>query len=130
MRCCRCKSRSAFTLLEVVVGLTLMASVLVSSLLAFSAHQKQRRLADAKIVAVRLADQLLTDLSVSRGGIPEVGGGIIAGSPNWFWRTSIVGTASPAGIPVKVIRFEVAKVKFGGGIESLASVDLVERIEP
>ena len=129
MRSCPSKHQYAFTLLEVVVGLTLMASVLVGSLLSFSAHHQQRRLADAKIAAVAVADQLLNEMLGTREGIPAVGRGLIAGRPNWFWRTNVIGAAAPAQIPIQVIRLEVVEVNNEGRMLPLATVDVVEPIE-
>lgn len=129
MSCCRCRSATGFTLLEVVVGLTLMASVLVGSLLSFAAHRKQRRLADAKIAAVMFADDLLNEFTASRDGVPPTARGMIAGRPGWFWRTSVVGTAAPAQIPLRVIRLEVIEVVDDGSVRPLATVEVVEKIE-
>ena len=112
-----------------MVGLTLMASVLVGSLLSFSAHHQQRRIADAKIAAVAVADQLLNELSGTREGVPANGRGLIAGRPNWFWRTNVVGTTAPAQIPMRVIRLEVVEVNNGGRLLPLATVEVVEAIE-
>ncbi len=123
MRSSRCKS--AFTLMEVVVGLVLMASVLVASLLAFSAHRKQLRNADAKIAAISIADELLYRLSESRDGIPLSATGPIANQPNWFWRTRPTGNIVATGVPVRVIRFEIVESN-GQTIRVLTSVDVVE----
>ena len=130
MRFFRCKRNSAFTLLEVVVGLTLMASVLVGSLLAFSAHQKQRRHAEAKLAAVSLADQMLHQFTASRDGIPALGRGPIPGKPTWFWRTSVVGTRAPAEVLLKVIRLEIIELTDEGSQRPLVTVDVVEPIDP
>ncbi len=129
MQFCPCKHKNAFTLLEVVVGLTLMASVLVGSLLSFSAHHQQRRIADAKITAVAVADQLLNELSGTREGIPTAGRGMIAGRPNWFWRTRVIGITAPAQIPMRVIRLEVVEMNNDGRLLPLATVEVVEAIE-
>lgn len=129
MRSYPSKHQYAFTLLEVVVGLTLMASVLVGSLLSFSAHHQQQRIADAKIAAVAVADQLLDEFSGTREGIPAVGRGMIAGRPNWFWRTNVIGTAAPAQIAMRVIRLEVVELNNEGRMLPLATVDVVEPIE-
>ncbi len=118
--------RPGFTLLEVVVGLALMASVLVGSLLSFSAHRKQLRSADAKIAAVAIADDLLDRLSGSREGIPSSQRGQIAGHPGWFWQTRIVGVTAPAGIPLKVVRLEVIEITQGRSQRVLSTVDVVE----
>lgn len=120
--------RNAFTLIEVVVGLALMASVLVASLLAFSAHSRQRALASAKRQAVITADQLLQQLSVRRGGIPPTGRGLVAGRVDWFWRTDLVGTTAPAGIPMRVIRFQIVRQNGDGSSTSLASVEVVDPV--
>lgn len=127
MLCSRCNERStAFTLIEVIVGLTLMATVLVSSLLSFAAHQKQRRFADAKIAAVTVADDLLHVMSASPEGIPARGRGLIPGQRNWFWQTSVVGAMAPAQVPMRVIRFEIIEQSSQGSLRALVTVDLVQ----
>ena len=130
MRCSRFDNRDAspklaFTLLEVIVGLTLMASVLTSSLLAYSAHRKQQRFAEAKLQAVAISDALLDQLSGSPQGIPSSGRGWIAGKSNWFWTTRVVGTMQPAGIPLRVIRFEIVDQSAAAVSQTLVTVDLV-----
>jgi type II secretory pathway pseudopilin PulG len=119
-------TRNAFTLLEVVVGLTLMASVLVGSMLSFSAHQIQLRHAEDTIVAVAVADQLLTQFTGSRDGIPAASAGRIAAHPNWLWQTRTVGTAAPATLPLRVIRLEIIDVAANGTRRVLSSVEVVE----
>ncbi|MDA7874776.1 type II secretion system GspH family protein [Rhodopirellula sp.] len=81
------KQNSGFTLIEVVVGLTLMATVVVASLLAFSAHQKQIRQARSKIAAVQVADDLLNRMSANRTGIPSSATGTIIDHPRFLSTT-------------------------------------------
>ncbi len=119
-------SFGGFTLLEVVVGLTLMATVLVGSLLSFSAHQKQLRDADARIAAVAVADDLLHHFCSSREGIPSAGRGRISGRPDWFWQTRIVGVTAPSDIPLQVIRLELIEVTVDGSRRVLSTVEVVE----
>ena len=119
--------RPGFTLIEVVVGLVLMASILGSSLLAFAAHQKQLSRADKTIAAVAVADDLLHQFSVSQEGIPEVGRGPVAGQPRWVWETSTLGAAAPMKIPMRVVRLAIVETKDDGERITLASVDIVER---
>ncbi len=102
-----------------------MAGVLVSSLLAFSAHRRTQRFAEAKLAAVSVADELLTHLSGMRGGIPASSRGPIAGRPDWWWQTELVGLTAPAGIPLQVIRFQVIEIALTGSSRSLVSVDIV-----
>lgn len=123
MRCLRCKS--GFTLIEVVVGLVIMAGVLASSLLAFASHQRARRLTDAKLVAVDVADDMLTAFSGSRGGIPPAGRGPVIGRSGWWWQTAPIGVAAPAGVPVTVTRFQIIEIEASGKTNSLVQVDVV-----
>jgi type II secretion system protein I len=126
---CKHSSRNAFTLLEVVVGTTILASVLVSSMMAFGAHHRQARLAAAKLTAVSIADELLNQFSTSRTGIPSSDRGAIAGQRNWFWQTSLVGTTQPASVPLQVIRLEIIEVSNDGPARSLATVEVVKLVE-
>ena len=54
--------RGAFTLIEVVAGLSLMSMVLVVCLVAIHRHEQQSNTAHQKLLAVRVADHLLEDL--------------------------------------------------------------------
>lgn len=115
------------TLLEVIVGLTLMGSVMVASLLAFSRHRKQLRLADKRIEAVMIADGLVNELSSQRGGLPVSSRGVVTGRPGWFWQTSPAGVSNLAQIPIQIIRFEI--LERGESITRLVSVDLAKATE-
>ena len=121
--------RRAFTLLEVIVGLTLMATMLVGSLLAFAAHQKQRRLADAKLLAVAVADDILNRMHTAANGIPQNDRGMIVGKPNWFWQTSVVGSISAAEVPMRVVRFQIIEQPNGQPFRALVTIDLVQPSE-
>ena len=118
----------AFTLLEVIVGLTLMATMLVGSLLAFAAHQRQARFADAKLQAVAVADELLDRFSGSPGGLPPAGRGAIPGKPGWFWQTTPARAIAPAQIPVRIIRFQIFSQKPNGPLTPLVTVELVQSL--
>jgi type II secretory pathway pseudopilin PulG len=134
MRCFHRKSRivsqpTGFTLLEVIVGLVLMATVLVGSLLSFAAHQRQRRFADTKLSAIATADELLDRLSGSPQGIPQQSQGLVPNRPNWLWRTYTVGALSPAQIPLRVIRFEILEVTgqpIASSTRPLVTIDVVK----
>ncbi len=128
MKSSRSKPAVGFTLIEVVIGLTLMATVVVSSLLAFSAHRKQRRAAEAKLAAVTVADDLLHRLSAGRDGIPIAGRGVIPGHPYWFWQTTPVGTIRRAEVPLRVIEFRIVEVSDEGRLP-LVRTQLVKKID-
>ncbi|MDG2221812.1 MAG: hypothetical protein P8L85_10540 [Rubripirellula sp.] len=125
MNCSHSDRRDGLTLVEVVVGLVLMATVLVSSLLATGAHRRQHHFSNNKLVAVGIADDLLNQFLNSRDGIPPVAQGLIAARPQWSWRTQVVGAAAPAGVPMQVIRLEI----LGELGKPYASVEVVKKIQ-
>ena len=116
-----------FTLVEVVVGLSLMASVLVGSLLAFSAHRRQLRMADARIAAAATADQLLEQFTTRPEGLPRFGRGPIAGHPTWIWQSVVVGATSPMQVPMNVIRFSIFEVASDGSLNELVWANVMEK---
>ena len=124
------KQNSGFTLIEVVVGLTLMATVVVASLLAFSAHQKQIRQARSKIAAVQVADDLLNRMSANRTGIPSSARGTIIDHPNWTWRTRVTAETIRAEIPLRIIQLEIFERQADSNLNLLASTSVVKAIEP
>ena len=95
------------TLLEVIVALALMGTVLVSSILAFSSHRRQLSVAQKRLEAIAIADELLARLQSQQGGVPVPSSGLVVGKPGWNWQTSVVGTTTIATVPLQVIRFEV-----------------------
>ena len=124
------QSRNAgFTLIEVVVGLALMASVLVASLLSFSAHRRQLRTADARIAAVAVADELLEFLSSAPEGLPKSGRGRIPGRANWIWQTNIVGMTTPIWVPMEVVRFRIIEFSGDGSTHTLVSINVMEAVQ-
>ncbi len=120
----------AFTLIEVVVGLTLMATVVVASLLAFSAHQKQIRQARSKIAALQISDDLLNRMSASRSGIPPFATGTIPEHPNWTWRTRVTAETTLAQIPVLIIQLQIIQRQADSQLNLLASTRVVKALEP
>ena len=86
MHCSRYRGYEArgFTLLEVVVGLILMATVLVGALLSYSSHQRQLAFADKRIAAVSYADEILARLSSGQRQLPKSMRGAIVEQPNWY----------------------------------------------
>ncbi|MCH1439061.1 MAG: type II secretion system GspH family protein [Rubripirellula sp.] len=126
----RSRQRHGFTLVEVVVGLTLLATVIVSSLLAFSKHQKQIRLARSKITAVEVADDLLNRMSASRTGIPSAATGPVPGHPTWSWRTSVTEKMLRNPIPMQIIKLQIIERETNSKLNLLASTSVVKAIDP
>ena len=118
-------TRRAFTLVEVVAGLTLLTVLLTGVLSAFAMHRRQLYRAQDRIAATRLADQLLTDWTSHPEGIPRQGAGL-ATNGDWSWTLRPIGFASIAGASVEVVRCEVFKMT-SGGAKPACSVDVVRR---
>ncbi len=118
----------AFTLLEVVVGLVLMATLVASSMVAVSAHRRSLALAGEKRRAVEHADRLLTFWYEDTGEVPDFGQGVIADDPAWTWRIAPIGQRSVCGIAVNVLRLEILAVTAASrSPQVLSSVEVLQR---
>tara|TARA_R110002049_G_scaffold4601_5_gene32723 strand:+ start:1012325 stop:1012750 length:426 start_codon:yes stop_codon:yes gene_type:complete len=126
---CSSATRGGFTLLEVVVGLILMATVLIGSMLSYSAHQRQLVASDKRIAAVSFADDLLSQLTAGQRRMPTSIRGVVAAQPNWYWQTAIIGRTAPMNVPMDVVRLSVFEVRPDGTVQVLTSVDVVEPID-
>jgi prepilin-type N-terminal cleavage/methylation domain-containing protein len=101
------KLRRGFTLIEVVAGLILMATIMSTAMVAFNRHRKQAMASQRILVASQLADATLQQLSELDEGVPESSSGIVAGQPTWRWQTQWIGLAKPAEVDAAVIRFTI-----------------------
>lgn len=114
------------TLVEVVVGIALLAMLLVLILSSFRVHASQIRSAKQRMEAIRRADSLLTVWSAS-GGIPPVGEQEpIPERPGWSWRI-VRGTGSDElyQIGASAIRLEIVDSQDQQEKLPLASVELL-----
>ena len=100
-------NRRGFTLLEVVVGLMLLATVLVASLLALGKQRRILRQANDRQQAISLADTLLTAWHQTTAGIPLRGAGPIAERPGWWWQTEVIANRVIFGKSHPVIRLQI-----------------------
>ena len=99
--------RGAFTLLEVVVGLVLLATVLVASLLALGRHQRQVRMSADRYAAISIADRLLASWFDSAKAIPLLASAVIVERPGWLWRTEVVANRTVMGRNCTVVRLQI-----------------------
>ncbi len=81
----RCRT-SGFTLIEVLAGLALLSTLLVSILAAKNQHMRQARLSNRTVEACVAADVLLNDWWVHPGDMPRYGSGGVKGSDSLQWR--------------------------------------------
>ena len=105
-------ARKAFTLVEVVVGCVLLATLLVSTLLAASRYRSQITRARQRQQAAYLADKLLATWWDSQKGIPLAESGVIEdpdrpNSLSLTWRTSVVSSRTLLGAVHPVVKLQV-----------------------
>lgn len=78
--------RRGLTLVEVVAGIALLATLLVSTLAAFRAHATQVRAAKNRLAAIAIADQLLSEW-MTAGALPAIGQTeTVHQRAGWSWR--------------------------------------------
>lgn len=124
-RAASCRHAPAMTLVEVVAGLALLASLLVAVLLAKSAYARQSARAVRRIQAVAAADALLSAWHREPGVLPADGSGVVPGDGQFAWRTRVVPNADAEMMGARVVRLEVLDERTGGGDPVLASVEFL-----
>ncbi|MEZ6055063.1 MAG: hypothetical protein R3C02_27420 [Planctomycetaceae bacterium] len=114
-------------MIEVVSGLLILATLLVSILMAFNVHSRQIKSAAERLAAIELTDQLIASW-YQAGELPEPGAEeFFIAQPNLKWRVSSVATdVSP--IPAQVLRIEVFEIDSLREPERLATVEILASI--
>ncbi len=101
------RNRFAFTLIEVLVGMFLLATLAVVALQGFRAHKLQLKFAEQRIVAVAELDRMLSIWSSQPAGIPMIGAGAVAPDRPWAWKSSVIEQRVVFGQPLNIVRIEV-----------------------
>lgn len=114
--------QAGFTLLEVVVACVLLATLVVSALLATSTQQQKLGRARDRLQASHIADNLLGRWHDSRDGIPRQGAGVCPEATDFYWQTQVTSSASVLGSVYPVIRLKIYRT---GSTVSLLSVDVL-----
>jgi type II secretory pathway pseudopilin PulG len=104
----RTRRRRATTLVEVLLGLALLAALLVSILTARSRAARQTVLARAREDATRSADRLLTHWWADPTSFPRSATGVMPDAPQFTWRTRVVENPSARSLGASVVRLEVS----------------------
>ena len=113
------------TLVEVVAGMTLLASLATGMLLAYGAHQKQLRRAEQRIVAIDVADQLLAQWYSGHETIPRNRQGrVFSEQEPWIWKTRTIEVAAFGSMPLERIRVEIYREWNQQDRQPLAVVEL------
>lgn len=120
------RTRAGMTLIEVVCGIALMATLLVLILQVFRTHSAQIRNARERMIAITLADQLLQQWT-EQGGIPAAGQQDQIGNfPQWQWKVSSVPATSELwSWGGGIARLEIIDTSRVTAPRRLASVDVV-----
>ena len=92
------------TLIEVLGGLTILATLLVAMLAARDRYTRQWFRADQRMEAAAVADELLTTWWQKPHEFPRRSAGSVEG---WRWQTRIVTDAAARGLGVEVVRLRV-----------------------
>jgi len=130
-KCSHCNlPRPGATLVEVVAGLTLLASLATGILLAFGAHQKQLRRAEQRLHAVDVADQLLARWYSGSGMIPRgTSGRVVFKQEPWIWRTQSFQRTALGPTLVEKLRVEIYRERNPEIQRPLAYVELFVPME-
>lgn len=117
--------RRGLTLVEVIAGLVLLATLLTTVLTAFKTHAAQIRGSRERLKANEIAQELLSGW-LARGALPAVGTQqAVAGTEDWKWRL-LANDLQPSGaINIGSVRVEIVRARNAGDDEILASVVLV-----
>ena len=99
--------RSALTLVEVVVGLLLLATLLVGTMLAFSRHARQIRLGQIRLEAVRAADALLAEWLSQGGQIPVNAEGRVPKHTDFCWKTQPLADTIDRTFDIAAVRLDL-----------------------
>jgi hypothetical protein len=95
------------TLVEVVGGLGLLATLLVALLLAKARYTHQAAAADRRLQAVAAADALLAGWHQEPRSLVRAGSGAVAGGGEFSWRTQGIINAPVGELGAAVVRLEI-----------------------
>jgi prepilin-type N-terminal cleavage/methylation domain-containing protein len=120
--------RKAFTLIEVVVGLVLMATLIAASMTTLASHKHSLLVAKQTLEANGVADRLLTNWYDLRQSVPVPAQGFVDADAQWRWQTQSIGSTSVCGIPVQIIRLDVlGRIGSRNELRILCSIEVMQR---
>jgi type II secretory pathway component PulJ len=124
----RRRTRFGFTLLEVIVGTVLMATVVVSLLNAASLHQRRQEVAIERQAAIRRLDQLVSGWFDRGQRIPSVRLQPFSDNSKWMWQTQVIGAQNVFSVPTNIVRVSIFRRESSGrqSLTLLTSLDLLQ----
>jgi type II secretory pathway pseudopilin PulG len=118
-------ARRGLTLVEVVAGLLLLATLLTAVLTAFRTHAAQIRHARERLQANDMANELLRGW-LAQGAMPPIGTQKpLDGTDGWAWRIAADGLVQTEPVRIESIRVEIVRSGDALNEEILSSVSVV-----
>lgn len=99
------RTRSGLTLVEVVLGMFLLATLLVAMLRSFNDQRNQIRNSGLRIEAAQAADELLTQWMTGSAAVPVNASG--TWNSDWLWQTRLIRRTAFQTIPINVVALEL-----------------------
>lgn len=128
MKCKRSDACHAFTLIEVLAGMVLLAGVVSATLVALSSHRRASELLGKQRSALLVADALLSEWYQSSSQIPVPSQGAVGIASDFVWRTRRVGTQQVCGVWTDTIRLEImVSSQSQRNTPPLATIDVLQR---
>jgi prepilin-type N-terminal cleavage/methylation domain-containing protein len=100
-------ARKGLTLIEVIAGLALMATLLVTMLLLKARFTHQLSDSDRKLRAVAAADALLEQWWANPEKFPINRAGSVTDSPGLNWQTHLVANDVVSKLDCRVVRLDI-----------------------
>lgn len=122
------QSRLAFTLLEVLVGMALMAGLVASCLTALSRYQSQLGDAEEKQRAIVFADELMNAWVDSSQGLPGPSIGVVPAQPEYVYRTQLIARRNVCGVSLDVLQLDIGSRRSSDSVDNwITSLQYVRR---
>src|SRR5687767_10901659 len=123
-------ARPGATLIEVLAGLVLLGTILSSALVARGRFQRQWRMAEDKLAAVRAADELVSEwIAAPAGAAPVPGEGAVPHASDLRWRASLLRDPYAQRLGARVARLEILGAR-SGSRAVLATVEFLLQPTP
>lgn len=108
---------SGLTLIEVVVGLALLSTLLVSLLMAQRRHWRQIQAARQKLAACKAADELLTGWYSGSASVPLARSGGVPNNRALRWRTRVVPNRETRRWGMELVRLTIHSAEATDSLE-------------
>ena len=123
------RARRGTTLIEVLAGLVILATLLAAVTVARGRFLRQWADADAKLRAARAADAMIAGWTTADTiSVPADAAGALDGVPGCRWRTHVIPSTTADDLGARVVRLDVSRrltAAEGGREVPVLSVDLL-----